>query len=274
MPQWDQILPVVQAALRAVFDQYEQRIACPEQRVRELEERLGRNSTNSSRPQTTDGILVRPKERIRGSFPGGQGHPTRPDVLPAAVATTVESDGVSRAEAAGARALAPARSEGASAVQPSHKRALVRFGTAAGLGSAGALIGAAVGYGPLLAFLAGWKPRNLHSGYYEPGLGVLLLLVLPGICAFLGAGVGVACSLPKGYRVRFLVGVIGGALAGCVIDWLLWDAPILHRTDGRSLLVQQYWPDADYWPVPIAFGSLAGAAWCIVRAGQKRPTAP
>ena len=45
---WDQVPPAAQAALATVLQQYQQRIAALERRVRLLEERLGRNSTNSS----------------------------------------------------------------------------------------------------------------------------------------------------------------------------------------------------------------------------------
>jgi transposase len=75
---WDQIPPAAQAALIVVFQQDEQRIAALEQRVRDLEERLGQNSTNSSRPPSTDAPAVkRPPPRPRGQRPrGGQpGHP-------------------------------------------------------------------------------------------------------------------------------------------------------------------------------------------------------
>src|SRR5579885_3479485 len=75
---WDQIPPDVRKALRDVFDRYEQRIAGLEKRVRELEARLGRNSTNSSRPPSTDAPAVKraPPRPAAGRRRGGQpGHP-------------------------------------------------------------------------------------------------------------------------------------------------------------------------------------------------------
>jgi transposase len=76
--QWDEMPPVVQTALRDVFERYEQRIARLEKRVRELEERLGRNSTNSSRPPSSDAPAVQrtPPRPATGRRRGGQpGHP-------------------------------------------------------------------------------------------------------------------------------------------------------------------------------------------------------
>lgn len=73
---WDQIPPAAQAALLVVFQHYEQRIALLEQRVRELEERLGQNSSNSSRPPSSDAPAVKrappkpPSGRARGGQPG------------------------------------------------------------------------------------------------------------------------------------------------------------------------------------------------------------
>jgi transposase len=77
--QWDRIPPIVQTALCEAFHRYEQQIARPELRVRELEERLGRNSTNSSRPPSSDAPVVkrappRPATGRRGGQPGHQFH--------------------------------------------------------------------------------------------------------------------------------------------------------------------------------------------------------
>lgn len=75
---WDQIPPAVQAALLVVFQQYEQRIAALEQRVHDLEEQLRQNSTNSSRPPSSDPPAVKrappraPSGRRRGGQPGHQ----------------------------------------------------------------------------------------------------------------------------------------------------------------------------------------------------------
>jgi transposase len=83
---WDQIPPAAQAALLLVFQEYEQRIAQLEQRVRELEQRLAQNSSNSSRPPSSDAPAVKraPPKPSSGRSRGGQhGHPlhARP-VLP------------------------------------------------------------------------------------------------------------------------------------------------------------------------------------------------
>jgi transposase len=75
--QWDEIPLVVQTALRDIFERYEQRIGGLERRVRELEERLGRDSTNSSRPPSSDVPTVKraPPRPATGRRRGGQpGH--------------------------------------------------------------------------------------------------------------------------------------------------------------------------------------------------------
>src|SRR5215470_4639901 len=84
---WDQVPPAAQAALADVLRHYQQRLAALERRLRELEERLGQNSTNSSKPPSGDGPAVkRAPPRPRGARPkGGQpGHPrhTRPLLPP------------------------------------------------------------------------------------------------------------------------------------------------------------------------------------------------
>lgn len=74
---WDQVPPAAQAALVLAFRQYEQRIEALERRVRDLEERLGQNSTNSSKPPSSDGPAVKRRPpAVRGRRPrGGQeGH--------------------------------------------------------------------------------------------------------------------------------------------------------------------------------------------------------
>ena len=81
MELWDQIPPAVQAALLVAFQQYEKRIAQLEQRVRELEQRLNQNSSNSSRPPSSDAPTVKrappkpPSGRSRGGQPGHLFHP-------------------------------------------------------------------------------------------------------------------------------------------------------------------------------------------------------
>jgi len=84
---WDQIPPAAQAALRSVLVGYQQRIAALEQRLRELEERLGQNSTNSSKPPSSDGPAVKrrpprlPGQRPKGGQPGHARH-SRPLLPP------------------------------------------------------------------------------------------------------------------------------------------------------------------------------------------------
>lgn len=77
---WDQIPPAAQVALRAVLDAMQARVAALEERVRELEARLGQDSSNSSRPPSSDPIHLkrrpprRPSGRRRGGQPGHQRH--------------------------------------------------------------------------------------------------------------------------------------------------------------------------------------------------------
>jgi transposase len=77
---WDQIPPTAQAALRLVLLDYQQRIAALEQRLRELDERLGQNSTNSSKPPSSDGPAVKRRpprplgQRPKGGQPGHSRH--------------------------------------------------------------------------------------------------------------------------------------------------------------------------------------------------------
>src|SRR5438270_14039466 len=82
---WDQLPPAAQAALGSLLQHYQERIAALEGRVRDLEQRLGQNSTNSSRPPSSDGPQVkrRPPNPPSGRPRGGQdGHPRRQRPLP------------------------------------------------------------------------------------------------------------------------------------------------------------------------------------------------
>ncbi len=87
-PLWGRIPPDVQAALAAAFDRIERRVA-------ELEQRIGRNSTNSSRPPSTDPPSLKrrpptpPSGKKRGGQPGHRRH-VRPLVLPEQVRHVVE----------------------------------------------------------------------------------------------------------------------------------------------------------------------------------------
>src|SRR5262245_7953444 len=84
---WEQIPTAVQQALLVVFAQYELRLQELQQHIAELEQRLGTNSSNSSKPPSSDGPEVKrapPKPRS-GRPKGGQpGHPrsTRPLLPP------------------------------------------------------------------------------------------------------------------------------------------------------------------------------------------------
>jgi transposase len=89
---WDQIPPAAQAAVLALVQSYEQQLAALRQRLEDLEQRLGQNSTNSSRPPSSDPPTVQrapprpPSGRRSGGQPGHALHqrpllePTRPPV--------------------------------------------------------------------------------------------------------------------------------------------------------------------------------------------------
>src|SRR5947208_17151250 len=87
-PLWSRIPPDVPAALAAAFDRIERRVAEPEQRI-------GRNSTNSSRPPSADrpSLKRRPpapaSSKKRGGQPGHHRH-VRPLVPPEAVRQVIE----------------------------------------------------------------------------------------------------------------------------------------------------------------------------------------
>src|SRR4051794_19552 len=75
-PLWSSVPPEAQVAILAVLDSYEGRIAQLEQRVGDLEARLKLNSTNSSKPPSSDPIGLKrkppapPSGRRRGGQPG------------------------------------------------------------------------------------------------------------------------------------------------------------------------------------------------------------
>src|SRR6516165_3874271 len=74
---WDQIPPAAQAAILALVQQYEQRLQALQSQVDDLRQQLNQNSTNSSRPPSTDPPHVkrRPPKPSSGRQRGGQpGH--------------------------------------------------------------------------------------------------------------------------------------------------------------------------------------------------------
>jgi transposase len=76
-PLWSTVPPEAQVAILAVLDSYEGRIAQLERRVGDLEARLKLNSTNSSKPPSSDpiGLKRKPPARPSGRKRGGQpGH--------------------------------------------------------------------------------------------------------------------------------------------------------------------------------------------------------
>ncbi len=91
---WNQIPPVAQAAVLALVQHYEQRLQALQKQVGQLTERLNRNSTNSSRPPSSDPPHVkrRPPLPSSGRKKGGQpGHARqqRPLVPPEQVKQTI-----------------------------------------------------------------------------------------------------------------------------------------------------------------------------------------
>src|SRR6516225_8334841 len=74
---WSQIPPAAQAAVLALIQRYEQRLQALQQQVAQLTQRLNQNSTNSSRPPSSDPPHVkrRPPKPSAGRQRGGQpGH--------------------------------------------------------------------------------------------------------------------------------------------------------------------------------------------------------
>ena len=73
---WALIPPAAQAALLLVFTHYEQRLVALEQQTLELQQRLNQNSTNSSKPPSSDAPAVKrappktPSGKRRGGQPG------------------------------------------------------------------------------------------------------------------------------------------------------------------------------------------------------------
>src|ERR1700758_4505928 len=81
-PLWNTVPPEAQAALLEVIGSLESRIAALEKTTAELQARLTLNSTNSSRPPSTDPPAVKlkrrppvpPSGRKRGGQPGHRRH--------------------------------------------------------------------------------------------------------------------------------------------------------------------------------------------------------
>jgi transposase len=91
---WDQVPPAAQAAILALVQQYEQRLQGLQRQVDDLRQRLNQNSTNSSRPPSSDPPHVkrRPPKPAAGRKRGGQpGHARqqRPLVSPEQVKQTM-----------------------------------------------------------------------------------------------------------------------------------------------------------------------------------------
>src|SRR5436309_10804709 len=77
---WNSASPELQAAILALVQLHEQQLATLEQRVGDLEARLKLNSTNSSKPPSSDpiGLKRKPPARPSGRKRGGQpGHRRR-----------------------------------------------------------------------------------------------------------------------------------------------------------------------------------------------------
>src|SRR5260370_27096082 len=76
---WAKVPPDAQAALLALLSGYEQRVAALEAQVKDLSQRLNQDSTNSSKPPSSDGpdVKRRPPKPSSGKKHGGQKGPTR-----------------------------------------------------------------------------------------------------------------------------------------------------------------------------------------------------
>src|SRR3954454_14658607 len=96
-PLWNTIPPEAQVALLEIFGSVERRIADLEKTIAELQARLNLNSTNSSKPPSTDPPVVKlkrrpptpPSGRKRGGQPGHKRH-TRAPVPPEQLRETFE----------------------------------------------------------------------------------------------------------------------------------------------------------------------------------------
>jgi transposase len=77
---WDQIPPAAQAAITALVQQYEQRLQALQKQVNELQQQLSKNSTNSSKPPSSEHPHAKPvrhttkSPRRSGGQPGHAKH--------------------------------------------------------------------------------------------------------------------------------------------------------------------------------------------------------
>jgi transposase len=75
---WNTIPPAAQAALLVVFESYKTQLARLEARIAELEAKIGKDSTNSSKPPSTDHPHAKPvpnKPKSKRPIGGQPGHP-------------------------------------------------------------------------------------------------------------------------------------------------------------------------------------------------------
>src|SRR5262245_43178397 len=70
---WDQIPPAAQEAILALVQGHEQRLQALQQQVAQLTERLNQNSTNSSRPPSSDPPHVKRRPRSPQRVANGAG---------------------------------------------------------------------------------------------------------------------------------------------------------------------------------------------------------
>src|SRR6516164_142521 len=74
---WDQIPPAAQAAILTLVQQYERRLQALQKQIDELQQRLNQNSTNSSKPPSSDPPALKrspPKPPSRNKAGGQHGH--------------------------------------------------------------------------------------------------------------------------------------------------------------------------------------------------------
>src|SRR5215471_5744878 len=74
---WDQIPPAAQVAILAIVQQYERRLQNLQKQVTELQQRLNQNSTNSSKPPSSDPSALKrspPKPPSNNKAGGQRGH--------------------------------------------------------------------------------------------------------------------------------------------------------------------------------------------------------